>query len=156
MELSLFEISPTATIPFLGACEPTVFVRIRAYDIDQVSITISFEWYNRSCICGGPIGPGGGSPKAGKNGMHNFSQIEMSISPNPIKDQLLVSITGLSDNENSLELSIIDQQGKLITTYRYNTISTNYLIDGSNLPTGIYVMEARTSEQTISRQFVKQ
>jgi hypothetical protein len=25
-----------------------------------------------------------------------------------------------------------------------------------NLPTGIYVMEARTSEQTISRQFVKQ
>ena len=148
--------STTATIPFLGACEPTVFVRIRAYDINQVSITISFEWYNRSCVCGGPIGPGGGFPKAGKNGMHNFSQIEMSISPNPIKDQLLVSITGLSDNENSLELNIIDQQGKLITTYHYDTISPNYLIDGSNLPIGIYVMEARTSEQTISRQFVKQ
>jgi hypothetical protein len=45
---------------------------------------------------------------------------------------------------------------KLSITCKEKIDTSSHAPDGSNLPIDIYVIEVRTSEQTISRQFVKQ
>lgn len=84
---------------------------------------------------------------SGSTDIENISFKECSIFPNPAINYLFIS--GLNENAN---VAIFDLTSKLI----YKNKVSNHQIDVSNFQNGNYIMKIETSNEIITKKFVKQ
>lgn len=90
------------------------------------------------------------------NTTDEINEASFTISPNPVSDR--VNILFQWNQILNLKWSILDQQGKTITTGNYNTVKGENRIDipVRDLSSGIYTIQFRSDQhEVISRPFVK-
>ncbi len=80
------------------------------------------------------------------NGLSEMTASKFVIYPNPTSERI-----NLSTDENIQQLSVYDDQGRLVKSQRGN----RYQIDVSDLATGNYILEVMTSNERHHFRFVK-
>lgn len=75
-------------------------------------------------------------------------QTEFSIYPNPATDELFLEL-----DERNVEINIYSITGGLVKTVK--SVPENYLIDISDLKSGIYSLEVRSVKGVVFQQFIK-
>ena len=73
------------------------------------------------------------------------SDIVVTISPNPAKDQVKLFISG---STGSTDINLINAAGQLIRTWKQVNTSTVALLDISNLASGMYILQVLTPQST--------
>lgn len=78
---------------------------------------------------------------------------EVLIYPNPVKSELTVKIPAL-DNDAFVSLSVYNQEGRLV--YDDKRATSNSIIDFSEFPPGIYLLNISLLEKSIQWKIVKE
>lgn len=78
----------------------------------------------------------------------------ISVSPNPASDNLLVDLSLLKDK--NVTLQIFDAQGKQMKSMDNIDVTVKTSVDISELPVGNYTINVITKEEIITRNFIKQ
>lgn len=81
---------------------------------------------------------------------HNQNASEVSVYPNPVKDNLIISST----NETVLNFEITNTFGQLI--YKGNSVSATTTINTSEYATGIYFIKMTVNNETVTKKFIKE
>ncbi len=76
--------------------------------------------------------------------------VEMTIYPNPASEILYVTI---GDNSKYAEISLVNIAGQVVANKKYNDIDIK-TIDISNIETGIYLLEVKTENFSVSKKIV--
>lgn len=79
------------------------------------------------------------------------SNLDISLYPNPAKEELYFNITSPTDTD--LELLIYALDGKLVS--RQTSTLYNGVIDISHLKAGLHVLKINTNRDSISKNFIK-
>jgi hypothetical protein len=84
------------------------------------------------------------------------SNAQLTVKPNPAKNWLTVSISGLSNSKYILQ--IFDNNGKLVLTQANNMIGHNKsrTVDISSLNIGLYYLILRNEKETLKTNFIKE
>lgn len=85
-------------------------------------------------------------------GTINSSTNNVSIAPNPATTQLLITSTLPSDN--TTELLVYNAMGQLV--YNTNATSTTFELDLANFANGIYHINLKNGQQSLTKRFLKQ
>jgi hypothetical protein len=77
-----------------------------------------------------------------------------SVTPNPSKGLINLSITGVSNS--NLKVQVIDQLGRIVWTKNYDDYSQNIKkeIDLSSLPKGAYFIKADLGEASETQKLI--
>jgi len=78
----------------------------------------------------------------------------MKIYPNPATNN--IQITGFSQVENEVELTISDLIGNVILNKWYNVQSESINVKIDDLPTGIYLAELQQGDKHLIKKFIKE
>ncbi|MEP7164876.1 MAG: M43 family zinc metalloprotease [Ferruginibacter sp.] len=74
------------------------------------------------------------------------SDIEVTISPNPAKDQVKIFVSGTT---GSTDINLINAEGQLVRTWKkVNTGSAPAILDISGLASGMYILQVLTPQST--------
>jgi hypothetical protein len=84
----------------------------------------------------------------------SISSKNISFSPNPASDKLILNLSSLKDNLTSVK--IYDVQGKLAKSVEKVIVGTKSSIDISDIPKGNYLLKVSSKEGSISKNFIKQ
>ena len=85
-------------------------------------------------------------------GVDELNEQVVTISPNPVKDILNLS---LKKSNVATNYQIFDISGKAILTGELNKGQAPHQINVSNLPTGNYLLRLETGDENFSRKFIK-
>lgn len=84
---------------------------------------------------------------------HPENEAIFTISPNPARDHILVT---LSENPSEGYFTIFSVDGQLASRHIIKDSGTNqHQIDISNLPQGVYLLEYRSSDSRLVKRFIK-
>ncbi len=83
----------------------------------------------------------------------NHSDINISISPNPVSDLLILDLSNMRDKY--ISVNIFDVQGKLVKSIGRVEVSPKSRIEIADLPKGNYVLKISTSAGITSKKFIK-
>ena len=81
----------------------------------------------------------------------------IEIWPNPIEDgQLNLSIVGLSDEVNTVEITVLDAFGQRVMAQVLPVAdgNTNAILDLGNIADGMYLLRAASGDEVFSRRMV--
>jgi len=81
------------------------------------------------------------------------SETKISFYPNPVNDILIIE--GLDEIEDSVLITIIDTNGKLLLTEKKAHYSPDYELDMKSFPNGIYIIKVQSGEFLGSFKVVK-
>jgi hypothetical protein len=84
----------------------------------------------------------------------SISSKNISISPNPASDKLIIDLSSL--NDKFAAVNIHDLQGKLVKSVEEVLVGSNSAIDVSDIPKGNYLLKVSSKEGSISKNFIKQ
>jgi len=79
----------------------------------------------------------------------NTLDTEMNIYPNPVRESLSIILP-----ENNYAVVIYNSFGQIV--FSQNNVSSSLNISSENLPAGLYIINAKSSNDVISSSFVKQ
>jgi hypothetical protein len=79
--------------------------------------------------------------------------IELKVIPNPATDFIKISVN--SENEISGVLTICNELGKKIYAADSATINDNFIINTSNFPSGLYIINFVTGSKNYASRFIK-
>ena len=80
------------------------------------------------------------------------SNIEVSISPNPAKDQVRLFVSGTL---GLTDVNLINAEGQIVRSWRQiNTTSSPAALDIRNLATGIYMLQVVTPQSTTVEKLI--
>lgn len=83
----------------------------------------------------------------------NTLAANLLIYPNPARDQL--TIDGLDENMDLLEVRITDMMGKTVLERKMGSIKGEFQLDVSQLKTGIYLINLLTKQGSYQQEFMK-
>jgi hypothetical protein len=88
-----------------------------------------------------------------KSGIDNTTDFasDVYLFPNPAHTS--VYLQGIAGNES--EISILDMAGKTRLVKKFDTITGTVKLSVENLPSGLYIINIKTAEGTITKKFVK-
>ena len=75
--------------------------------------------------------------------------MDLSIYPNPASSKLFLS--GLNENFNNGEISVLDFSGRKIFSQKISSHQNE--IDVSSLPNGVYLLELKNEDEMITKKF---
>ena len=82
----------------------------------------------------------------------NENELTVSVYPNPVEDQLLVSV---ENNNQNVTIQIFDVDGRLV--YQANFNGNTYLVNMNPFEAGVYILKLQNGEGIFSTsQIVKQ
>ncbi len=85
---------------------------------------------------------------------NEFSDLNFSIYPNPVKDDLHIKI---SENlTEAIEVSILNLVGKKMLSYTINNNKDQFEIPVHHLPSGIYLLKLENLNINFAKKFIKQ
>jgi polyhydroxybutyrate depolymerase len=87
--------------------------------------------------------------KIGTNGVSELIAEEISISPNPVIDKLIIQ--GFSQSVTAENCRVYSVDGKRFDIH----FLENNILDASNLENGIYFLHIETKEESATVQFIK-
>ena len=73
-----------------------------------------------------------------------LSETEISFFPNPVKD--ILEIKGLEKIKDSVLITIVDTNGKLLMSEKKTNCSPDYELDLTSFPNGIYIIRVQSGE----------
>ncbi len=77
------------------------------------------------------------------------SDVQMVVKPNPVVNMVEIGMMNPMD-----EISIFNSQGQMVRNETVNQTSAK--LDLGNLPTGVYILKARSGEKIITEKIIKQ
>ena len=86
--------------------------------------------------------------------LENHSNINISISPNPVSDLLILDLSNMRDKY--ISVNIFDVQGKLVKSIGMVEVSSKPKIEIADLLKGNYVLKISTSAGITTKKFIKQ
>lgn len=85
-----------------------------------------------------------------------LNQNQLNLFPNPTKDQLLISVSGSSNQVAAFEIINIDGKVVLRDETRYNGAAQSKRVDVSELSKGVYIVRLTTDNGVYTQKFIKQ
>lgn len=86
-------------------------------------------------------------------GIENGSDDDIILYPNPLSNELTVKSQSYV---SKLSLKIIDINGRMVLTEKYNSVSNDIKLDLTNLASGTYLIELETNKIKIIKKIIKQ
>lgn len=83
------------------------------------------------------------------------SNIEFTISPNPVKDYLITIYSALKPNKN-INVTLRKLDGKIVLKTQSEIINSQSTLYVGNLSNGIYLVETRIGKNSVTKKFLKQ
>lgn len=85
---------------------------------------------------------------------NNLSELLLSTYPNPVADQLKVTLPTVWQNKTVL-MEVFNTQGICVQTIKHNSASQTEIIELGNLNKGMYIVKASCDKETVHQQIIK-
>ncbi len=153
----LLSLSPSlfSALPFAPGVDVTIYVRAVDQYADPLLPTTAYfsDWSDDSCTISIPMG-GGVSP----DGWASLDNINMTIYPNPNDgEQVYLQLDKLMDIQQNIFVEVFDIYGKMIHNEQIavNGANVNKILTFDQpLATGLYLINIRINDQTITRKMM--